>query len=266
MTHRFISKFVAAALPLGVLMLSLSPIARADDPPPPPPPEGVWLGKGQGGLLISSGNTVSDSINAKIDLARIDGPWKNIVYVGGLYGRSTDILNAERLEGRYELDHTITGDLFWFGALNGSKDLFSGFNYQLSASTGLGLKVINTEATKLDVQLGVGYQRLETQELTKNALGEVIARVNGSPEGSIIGTAGANFEHAFSKSTKITDKLLITAGSLNTNVANDLALQVNMNDRLALSIGYGIRDNTKPAAGVKKLDQVETVNLVYSIK
>jgi len=64
----------------------------------------------------------------------------------------------------------------------------------------------------------------------------------------------------------VTDKLLVTSGSLNTAIANDLALTVAMSDRLALSVGYGIRDNTKPAAGVKKLDQLTTINLVYNFK
>ena len=264
MNYSKIGRYIAAAMPMGVAMLALTSVARADDPPPPP--EHTWLGKGQGGALISSGNSVAESLNAKLDLARIDGPWKNIVYVGGLYGKSNGILSGERLEGRYELDRKISDDLYWFGALAGTKDLFSGFNYQANASTGLGLKIINTPTTKLDGQLGIGYQRLQTQALDKNALGEVVSRVNGPVEGGVIGTAGLNFEHSFTASTKLTDKLLITAGSLNTLVANDLALQVNMSDRLALSIGYGIRDNSKPAPGVKKLDQVETVTIVYSIK
>jgi len=264
MNYSTIGRHVAAALSMATAMLALTPVARADDPPPPP--EHTWLGKGQGGLLVSSGNSVSESLNAKLDLARIDGNWKNVVYVGGLYGKSSGILNGERLEGRYELDRKISDDLYGFGALAATKDLFSGFNYQANAAAGLGIKIINSAATKLDAQLGIGYQRLQTQQLDKNAVGEVIGRINGPVEGGVIGTAGLNFEHSFTASTKLLDKLLVTAGSLNTLVANDLALQVNMSDRLALSIGYGIRDNSKPAAGVKKLDQVETINIVYSIK
>jgi putative salt-induced outer membrane protein YdiY len=33
---------------------------------------------------------------------------------------------------------------------------------------------------------------------------------------------------------------------------------------LALSVGYGLTDNTKPPATTKKLDTVTTVNLVFS--
>jgi putative salt-induced outer membrane protein YdiY len=39
-----------------------------------------------------------------------------------------------------------------------------------------------------------------------------------------------------------------------------------MSDKLALSVGYGITDNTKPPPTIKKVDTVTTVNLVFSFK
>jgi putative salt-induced outer membrane protein YdiY len=37
-----------------------------------------------------------------------------------------------------------------------------------------------------------------------------------------------------------------------------------MSTKLALSVGYGVSDNTKPPAPLKKVDTVTTVNLVFS--
>lgn len=85
-------------------------------------------------------------------------------------------------------------------------------------------------------------------------------------EGDAVATAGLDFVHQFTKSTAVTDKLLIMSGSLNTSIANDLALTVAMSDRLALSLGFGIRDNTKPAAGVKKVNTLTAANVVYNIR
>jgi putative salt-induced outer membrane protein YdiY len=45
---------------------------------------------------------------------------------------------------------------------------------------------------------------------------------------------------------------------------NDLALAVKMSTKLALSLGYSIKDNSTPPAGLKKLDTVASANLVYS--
>jgi putative salt-induced outer membrane protein len=248
----------------GAAMLALlsSTPGRAD----PPPPDGAWTGKGQGGLLISSGNTSATSLNAKLDLAETQGPWKNSLFLGGLYGKSSGITNGERIEGHYQLDHKISDRMYWFGALGAVKDQFSGFNYQATLSSGVGYKIIDSDDTKLSGILGLGYQRLQTQQLIKDASGAVVGRINGKAQGSLVGTAGLDFAHKLSASTSVTDRLLVTSGSLDTAVANDLAFQVSMSDVLALSLGYGLRYNTAPAAGVKKLDQVTTVNVVYNIK
>jgi putative salt-induced outer membrane protein len=250
----------------AAMALAASVPGRADSDAPPPPPDGAWTGKGQAGLLISSGNVSASSLNAKLDLAETSGPWKNNLLFGGFYGKSNGITNGERIEGRYELDRTISGGLFWFGSLDAVKDEFSGFDYQATLASGVGYKFIDSADTQLSGIIGPGYQRLRTQQLIKDASGAVVQRVNGSAQGDLVAMAGLNFEHKLSAATKVTDKLLITSGSLNTAVANDLALQVNMSEVLALSLGYGIRYNTTPAAGVKRLDQLTTVNLVYSIK
>jgi len=39
---------------------------------------------------------------------------------------------------------------------------------------------------------------------------------------------------------------------------------VKISTKLALSVGYTVQDNTKPPAGLKRVDTLETVNLVYS--
>lgn len=252
----------ALVLACAPLALCVCAAAAADDAPP----EHQWFGAGQAGLLASSGNTNSTSFNAKLDLARVDGPWKNVAYLGGLYGKNNRILSNERIEGRYELDRKVTDGYYWFGRLEGIRDLFSGFNYQETVSGGVGYDFIATETTKLSGTLGAGYQRVQTQQLVKDTSGAVIQRINGPVEGNVVGTAGLDFARKLGRTTQLTDKLLVTSGSQNTSIANDLALAVSMSDRLALSIGYGIRHNSDPAPGVKKLDQVTTANIVYKIK
>ena len=251
-----------AALLCATAVAMTTPALAAD----PPPPDGKWLGAGQGGLLFSSGNSKAASVNAKIDLARTDGVWKNTMYLGGLYGKSADIVSAERIEGRYQLDRKMSERMFWFAGLDANKDQFSGFNYQATMSAGLGYKFIDTAGTKLSGTLGVGYQRLQTQQLIKDAAGAVVQRINGAAQGSAVGTAGLNLEQTLTATTRLTNKLFVTSGSLNTSIGNDLGIAVSMSEALALSLGYGIRYNTDPAPGVRKLDQVTTVNLVYKIK
>lgn len=230
------------------------------------PPQGRWYGSGQAGAVISTGTTDTSAANAKLDLTRNDGPWTNAVYVTALYSKSNGILGGESMEGRYKLDRKITDRLFWFGSADLVRDRFSGFNYQATLAGGVGYKFIDSASTRLAGTVGIGYQRLQPQILVTNSSGEVIERTNLSSEGDAVAIAGVDFAHHFTQSTALTDTLLVTSGSLNTSIANDLALTVAMSERLALSLGYGIRENTKPAPGVKKLNTLTTVNLVYNIK
>jgi putative salt-induced outer membrane protein len=243
-------------------LLALAPLSVwADDAPPPP--QDVWIGKGQLGFLSSHGNSDAESLNGNVDMLRYDGAWKNEVYVGGLYGKNSGIVSAERWETWGQSNYTVSGDLFVFGGLRYEHDLFDGFEYQASLTGGLGYKLINSDDTKLTAQVGAGYRRLNPEIIDKAPDGEVISRTPLGASGNAIGTVGVDFSHAFNKTTVFTNKFLMEAGSSNTLLRDDLALTVKMSDKLALSVGYGIKDNTKPPPPLKKLDEVASVNLVF---
>jgi putative salt-induced outer membrane protein len=259
---RFTCCSIPTLLGASVLTLVLGTPAIADTVPE----DGAWTGQGQGGLLISRGNADATSLNAKLDLSEISGPWKSILFLSGLYGKSNGIASADRIEGRYELDRKINDRVFWFGSVDGNRDLFNGFAYQVTLSTGAGYKFIDTADTRLSGLLGLGYQRLQAQQLVQGVTGAVTQRITSPSEGDLVGVASLNLEQILTRTTKLLDKLNVTSGSRNTAVANDLGVQVSISDKLALSIGYGVRYNTKPPVAVKKLDQVTTVNIAYTIK
>jgi putative salt-induced outer membrane protein len=237
-------------------------VALADDPPPPP--QDVWTGKGQAGFVSSQGNTQAQSANAAIDMALVDGDWKHAFHLGGLYGENAQIVAAERWDTGWESDYNVSKAVFAFGALRYAHDMFSGFQYQASAAGGIGYKIADTASTKFDVQAGVGYRELRPEELTKDSAGEVTSRTLEPGNSSGIVTLGANYSQVLTSTTTLTDKLLVESGSGDTLVTNTLALAVKISGKLALSLGYNIQNNSNPPPGLKKLDSLETVNLVYS--
>ena len=250
-------------VPAAALALVVAASTAFADDAPPPPAQG-WSGKGEAGYVMSRGNTNTDSANAKLDLADVVGDWKHSIHLEGLYGRSVEITSAERWAALFQSEYQITPRAFGFGALHFLQDEFSGFQYQASATTGIGYKFLVTAADKLTAQVGIGYRRLRPELLTMDAAGAVIARTPGESTGTAIGTAGFDFAHIFNASTKITDKLLVESGSGNTSLENDLALVVNMSKKLALSAGFTFQDNTEPPGGLKKVNTLTTLNLVFA--
>ncbi|HVW67953.1 MAG TPA: DUF481 domain-containing protein [Steroidobacteraceae bacterium] len=243
------------------------PVVHADEPPPPPV---GWTGQGQAGVVLARGTLDTTTANMKLDATDSFGDWKNIAHLAFLYGESGKVSSAQRLEGSWETDYNFTKRTFVFGSVNGENDHFDGFVYQVTLAGGLGYKFIDTDTTKLTGSLGVGYRRLQTETFGTTYpdgtpyLDGFVSRTPGPTVGDAVGTAGIDYAQQLTKTTKLTDKLLVQAGGQNTSVANDFAVAVSMTQTLALSVGYGVRYNSEPPAGTKSTDQLFTVNLVYS--
>ncbi|MDB6063017.1 MAG: hypothetical protein JWM78_3120 [Verrucomicrobiaceae bacterium] len=225
-----------------------------------------WSGSGEVGAVSARGNSHTDNANAKLDIADQIDDWKHSFYAAGLYGSQDSETSANRWETRWQSDYNITPRLYWFGGLRYERDQFGAFSFQESASTGAGYKFIDNDTTKFAAQLGVGAKRAREQTVVKDESNDVIDRINGDTTTRGLATAGANFEHTLTATTKVIDKLVVEAASDNTFIQNDLALQVAINDKFSLSVGYGVRENTSPAPDSERIDTITTLNLVYKIK
>ena len=239
--------------------LVAAPIAAHADELPP-----GWSGKGQAGYVMSRGNSKTDSANAKLDLNLLRNDWKHNLSLDGLFGRSAGITSAERWDARLQSNYQYSLHMFSFAALSYQDDRFSGFQYQASASGGLGYKFFDSDTTKLSGQLGVGYRSLRPELLIKDATGAVIDRIPLQTQTEAVGTAGVDFSHQFNASTRLLNKLIAESGSSNTSIRNDLSLEVKMNRKLSLAAGFSVLENTKPPAGLKRTDTITTLNLVYA--
>ena len=234
------------------------PVAYADNTPV------GWTGQGQAGIVVARGTLDTTTANVKFDASDTIGDWKDIAHLAFLYGESGKVSSAQRLEGGWESDFNFTKRTFVFGSVNGEQDRFDGFAYQVTLATGLGYKFIDSDATKLTANLGVGYRRLQTETLAAADANGFIMRTPGPQIGDAVGTVGVDYAQQLTKTTKVTDKLIIQSGGLNTDVSNDAAVAVNMTQALALSVGWGVRYNSAPPTGTKSTNQLFTVNVVYS--
>ena len=236
------------------------PLAYADAPPPPV----GWTGLGQAGLVLARGTLDTTTANAKLDATDSIGDWKHLAHLAFLYGESGKVSSAQRLEGSWETDYNYSKRMFVFGSVNGEDDHFDGFVYQVALATGLGYKFIDSDTTKLTGNVGFGYRRLQTETLTAADANGFVARTPGPSSSDGVGTVGLDYSQQLTKTTKLTDKMLVQSGGLNTSVSNDFAVAVSMTQTLALSVGYGMRYNSQPPTGTKSTDQLFTVNVVYS--
>lgn len=223
-----------------------------------------WTGKGEAGLVVSSGNTETETANVKVAMAHERDKWKNAFGLNGLYASDETGATAQRWEAFTQSDYNFSPKTFWFGAARYEDDRFSGFEYQATVSTGLGRKFIDTDRTKFVGTAGVGYKFFETQDVFDEVTGVLIEE--GAREEQVVFRGTLDFDHQFTETTSLIDKFIVEAGSDNTFYQNDISLQVKINAVLALAVGYSVRHNTDPPLGFEKTDTLTTVNLVYEIK
>jgi putative salt-induced outer membrane protein len=225
-----------------------------------------WTGKGEVGYVMSRGNSDTSTGNAKVDMLKETEHTKQNYGASFLYGESGDVQTAQRWDARWQTDWKITEKAFWFGSGRFEDDRFSGFDYQTTASTGAGYAFYDTDETKLRVQIGAGYRRLRIEQLIKDDNDIVIQRIKGDSSADAVANGQVRFEHAFNASTKVLNTFLVESGQDNTLAQNELALQVKMNETLALAVGYSIRNNSNPPVALAKTDTLTTVNIVYEMK
>jgi len=228
---------VATVITLAVL---ISAGARAQD---------SWSTRSELGFVASRGNTSAETGNAKIQVIREVKRWKYTLETSGLYGKSQGVATAQHFDGRLQVDKAFGGDerWFWFGSGRYEDDRFSGFDYQSTVTTGLGRKFIDTDSTKLSVQVGGGYRALRPEVIVRDdATGLVVARMLGERDRDLVVNGSLTFSYAFNPQTKVLESLLTESGEANTLTRNDLALEVKMIKSLALSLGVSVRHNSVP--------------------
>lgn len=243
---------LAAAATLLLPLFGLSP-AHAD-----------WSGKGEAGLVIATGNTETKTANAKLLLANEVDKWKHQFGGAALYASSDpEGTTAQRWEAFEQSDYNFSPRTFWLGAARYEDDEFSGFEYQAVLSTGIGRKFIDTDITKFVGTAGVGYKRFETRDAFDDA---GVLLEPGASDSEVVFRGTLDYDHKLTATSSLLDKFVVEAGSDNTFVQNDIALQVKMTNVLALAVGYSVRHNTDPPVGFEKTDTLTTINLVYEFK
>lgn len=271
-----------AAVAVGVA-LSLNGIARAADSGSADPaaattgsgaatskasaPAGTWAAQGQLGLIVTRADTTTKSGNASFAAAHTMGRWTLSGGLAALYASTSGITTQQDLSANLQADLELTQRTFWFSTARYDRNLFTGFAYQESVASGGGFNFIQTKATQLTGELGVGYRRQQPELLLTNSIGGVISRTRQPVVNDAVLDAALKYQHSITSTTKLLNTVLVEYGASDTMTTDNLSLQVQVDSSLSLAVGMQLVNNTSPPPGsARHTDMVMTVNLVYSLK
>ena len=228
-----------------VILFLTAPVAAED--------EAGWSGKGEFGLVVTSGNSDTQSVNLAIGFEKDSEKWHHKFSASALNAETDSIKTANRYDLKWQSDYKLSEVSYVLGSLRYTDDDFSAFSETIAAVGGYGRKFINNETHKFNGEVGLGI-REDTDAITGRSNTEAI--ISGV----------LDYSWAISETTVFTNKFLVESGSDNTFLENDTTLSVSINDRLALKIGLNIRHNTDVTGLVDDTDTLTTANLVYNFK
>jgi len=232
------------------MSIGVSEVAAATDPTQIPviPP---WAGTGEFGFVNTTGNTETVALNMRLNFIRTGKRWRHR-FTGTAMTTSEDgIKENERYTVEVQSDRKLGEKSWLFGAFRWDADKFGSYDPQVSLTAGYGYQLMKSDRHELKGEIGAGYRSL-TETDTNFESSEAIARFLLD-----------DWWQVFSN-TRWTNRLLVEAGSSNTFSQFNTGLAVSMTDRMAVKLGFEIRNNTSvPPGDSENTDTISSVNLVY---
>lgn len=215
---------------------------------------------GEFGLIVTTGNTETTSMKAKLTAQQELEKWSNDYVIEGLYKKDEVVLDtgaedsqttAQKYflsgQANYKLENP---DHRLFGFASYEDDRFSSFEYQGTLAGGWSQKVWQNEESQFEYSVGPGYSFAETLE------GE---SVNG-----LIVRGALDYQWKISETATFKQTLSTEVGSDNTKSKSETSLSAQINGSLAMKFSVTLDHNTDVAEGLDNLDTQTAVTLVYT--
>lgn len=244
MPQRHVFFILTASLLTSVLSLGVAAQARAADSP-----QG-WSGSAELGGAVTTGNSRTSNLDAKLKLGFVSGPWDTQAHIETLRATSSGQTTANRTAAEAGTHYALDATNYAFAHLRDTRDSFSGFRYQASVSAGLGHLLLNTPDVRLLAEIGPGYRQ-------SALVGD------GTQKNAIVRAHGA-FTYHFSAHAKFKQTLTAIAGRDGTELESVTGLSTAITGSTSLKIAYTVLHNTQVPLGRKKTDTFTTINLVYA--
>lgn len=212
---------------------------------------GDWKGEAAAGLLSTSGNSDSQSLNGKFTLDYSSAPWKNVFSATAINNGGDEGRTAERYTASEQLNYDLDPDNYLFGAADWEKDRFGAYAERTSETAGYGRHILKGPIHLLDAEIGGGLRQSEEQE-TGEKDNEGIARVGGKYTWKISDTS------AFAQALKV------EYGKENTFTESITELKLTVAGNLFATVSFTVHDNSHAPADTEKTDTFTAINLGYA--
>lgn len=212
-------------------------------------PASAWGGEAEVGILMTRGNTHTDTQNIKLGVRYKTGAWEHKLKLESLRTRDNDVVTADRFGADFRSTYQFSAVDYGYAAVRYDKDRFAGFDRRTTENIGYGRKLYNTKTLLWEVEAGVGARQTDFTDNTKTNEG--------------IMRAATNLEWKFTDTSAFKEELFVESGSINTLTQSTTSLKVKINSSLAMKLSFKVQDNSEVPDAKKHTDTETALTLVY---
>ena len=242
--------FVTSTLVMS--MFSVSGLAMAEEEVE----KSLWKASAELGYVSTSGNSETESLNAKMMVSTDREDWRHKAEASALQSSSEDATTgldeetSKKFNFMAQSDYKLEGKNFLFGVVTYENDKFSGYDFETSEAVGYGRRVIEDEDMILDLEIGPGARQFKNSGTTHS---EKMIR------------AAVKFDWTLSKTSKFSEVLTVENGEDVTVTKSVTSLSSQINGSLSMKISYTYKKSSEvPDPAIDDTDTETAVTLVYS--
>lgn len=217
----------------------------------------AWSGSGEIGYLMTTGNSETESVNARAGLKHEGSCVLAGVNLAAVYsseeteidGRKKNRTSAEKYNAQAKVGYRFRPVDYIFINAAYEDDRFSGYDYRSDYSAGYGRKLFNTDTVKLEIELGPGYRydRLD----------------DGKTESETVFRGHLLFAYRFSKQAAFQQEATLLAGPDNTGTKAVTSLKAQIVGTLSMKVSYTVDHNSHVPQDKSHTDTETALTLVY---
>ena len=230
-----------------------SAVARQEPTAPGETPreeKNPWSGEAELGGVARSGNTENLGVSASAEVIYEVAPWRHILSGSFDYLETRLATEEQAIEAEYQLNYDLTERTFVYSLAHYEDDRFSGFDYEITASAGLGSKVIDEERLSWVLAAGPSV-RVFREEAAGETEAVPGARLNSDLTWEISDTA------------KLANETEVRLDSDRSEVENETSLTLQIIESLAGRFSFSAQYRSPVPEDTDKLDTTTKASLVY---
>lgn len=233
--------------------------------------KGKLSGESELGYVWKSGNTKSETLNAKQRLVYDANPWVNTFLAEASNTTTTSDGDKERIGERYfvsdQVDFFVSSSTYTFLRGTGEKDRFNGFDFRSTWVLGVGHEFVNNDSVTFKGEAGAGHAiELTDKDVYDEYRNGLAAGEKYDPRrrADAMGYLAESLVWKFSSNAELGQSARSEYTRFNTNSRLDVYVRAMLVGNLAMKATYTLRYNNKPPVDTRHKDEEVTISLAYS--